>query len=312
MILCYMDESGTPETPNQSGVTSHFVLVGLAIPVWHWKTCDDEIASLKQKYSLENVEIHCAWMTRRYSQQNTIKNFVHNFDKLGYEARRKEIEKLQNRNRLTWPNKKQRDRIYPYIHLTVDERIDFLTKAAKTLSNWGHTRLFAECIDKHYFDPLRHKYTVAETAFDQVVTRFEKYLQITNINFQDTNIGRPNVNYGLLIHDNNPTVANRHTDLMRKFHRDGTLWTNIEHIIETPFFVDSQLTSMVQLADICSYALRRYLENNEKDLFKLVFKRADRKDNTAVGIRHFTNNNCSCLICKSHRTTPSNPSNFYI
>ena len=137
MILCYMDESGTPETPNQSGVTSHFVLVGLAIPVWHWKTCDDEIASLKQKYSLENVEIHCAWMTRRYSQQNTIKNFVHNFDKLGYEARRKEIEKLQNRNRLTWPNKKQRDRIYPYIHLTVDERIDFFNESRKNVIKLG-------------------------------------------------------------------------------------------------------------------------------------------------------------------------------
>ena len=28
-------------------------------------------------------------------------------------------------------------------------------------------------------------------------------------------------------------------------------------------FVDSQMTSMVQLADLCAYAIRRYLENPE-------------------------------------------------
>ena len=87
---------------------------------------------------------------------------------------------------------------------------------------------------------------------------------------------------------------------MRGFHHKGTRWTAVENIIETPLFVDSQLTSMVQLADVCSYAIRRYLENQEDDLFQLVFERADRKDGAVVGVCHSTDSSCSCHICTSH------------
>ncbi len=73
------------------------------------------------------------------------------------------------------------------------------------------------------------------------------------------------------------------------------------HQVETPLFVDSQLTGMVQIADICSYALRRYLENGENELFDKVFKRADRRGKATVGIRHFTTDGCSCSICSGHR-----------
>ncbi len=96
---------------------------------------------------------------------------------------------------------------------------------------------------------------------------------------------------------------------MKSFHRRGTLWTRIQNIIETPFFVDSQLTGMVQMADICAYALRRYLENGEEELLNLVFKRADRKDSIAVGVRHFTKPDCSCKICIEHKSTISIPIN---
>ncbi len=70
---------------------------------------------------------------------------------------------------------------------------------------------------------------------------------------------------------------------MRSFHVTGTLWTSVDHIIETPMFVDSKLTRLVQIADLCAYALRRCLENGESDLFKPVFKRADRIGDIAVG-----------------------------
>ena len=84
---------------------------------------------------------------------------------------------------------------------------------------------------------------------------------------------------------------------MMLFHEQGTLWTRIKNIIETPLFVDSRLTSMVQAADLCSYALRRYLENNEDYLFKNLFKIADRKGNRVVGVRHFSTEECKCEIC---------------
>jgi hypothetical protein len=58
---------------------------------------------------------------------------------------------------------------------------------------------------------------------------------------------------------------------------------------------------MVQVSDLCAYALRRYLENGEGELFDLVFKRADRKGGIAVGIRHFADLACGCKICDAHR-----------
>ena len=159
---------------------------------------------------------------------------------------------------------------------------------AGCISQWGVARLFAECIDKVHFDPVRAGKTVDEQAFEQLVSRFEQFLKNTQ------------EDYRLLIHDNNETVAKKHSEMMKKFLRGGTLWTQVQHIIETPMFVDSQLTSMVQMADLCAYALRRYLENSETELFDLVFERADRISLTTVGVRHFTDPGCTCKMCTMH------------
>ena len=85
------------------------------------------------------------------------------------------------------------------------------------------------------------------------------------------------------------------------FHDRGTLRKNINHIIETPLFVNSRLTSMIQLADLCAYAIRRYLENNETDLFNLIFELVDINNGRKVGIRHFPGSGCTCKICQFHK-----------
>ena len=73
MYICYIDESGTSAIP---GNTSHFVLAGLSLPIWHWKDCDTEIAKIKAKFQLEiNDEIHTAWIARPYLEQIRIPNF---------------------------------------------------------------------------------------------------------------------------------------------------------------------------------------------------------------------------------------------
>ncbi|MEA3392502.1 MAG: DUF3800 domain-containing protein, partial [Candidatus Marinimicrobia bacterium] len=125
-----------------------------------------------------------------------------------------------------------------------------------------------------------------------IVSRYEHYLQLISQNSEKEIMG-------MLIHDNNQTIAQKLTSLMIHFHQNGTLWTKIKNIIETPLFVDSQLTSMVQAADMCSYALRRYFENNEETLLNNIYDRADRKDEKVVGVRHFTDSSCQCMICRS-------------
>jgi hypothetical protein len=302
MYLCYIDESGTPEIP---GNTSHYVLSGLTIPIDKWKQCDIQISNIKKKFNLENAEIHTGWILRKYLEQSKIPNF----EKLSYSDRKYEVEKqrhttllnLQKTNKanLYKQTKKNYIKTNPYIHLTYDERMNFIREIASTISSWTFARLFAECIDKIFFNPSATPVSIDEQALEQIITRFEYFLK----NLDKSTHGKT---FGLLIHDNNDTVARKHTLLMKKFHNHGTFWVDIDHLIETPLFVNSELTGMIQLSDVCCYALRRYLENNESDLFEKIFDRGDRKNGACVGIRHFSSTACSCIICKSHKKKQKN------
>lgn len=301
MYLCYVDESGTPDIP---GNTSHYVLAGVAIPVQFWRDCDRVIDSIKAKYDLADQEIHVAWLLRSYPEQFKISGFEGlDYPQRRYQAnafRNGELLRLQRAKNISLyhQTKKNYAKTANYVHLTLQERRALVRDVAQALASWGFARLFAECVDKIHFDPTRAPKTIDEQAFEQIVSRFEQYLAAINQNATQKN-------FGLLIHDNNETVAKKHTLLMKRFHKGGTLWINLQNIIETPLFVNSELTAMVQLADLCGFALRRYLENQEEELFNLVFKRADRRGETVVGVRHFTRAVCACKICNAHRRAPS-------
>jgi hypothetical protein len=239
-------------------------------------------------------------MMRSYLEQSRISDFeTLNYDRRRYEVaalRRAELYRLQRgkNQKLYRQIRKTYLHTNAYIHLTHDERRAFIREVAERLSIWEFARLFAECVDKVFFNPMRAK--MDDQAFEQVVSRFERFLK--NIGSRAQHEAR-----GLLIHDNNETVAKKHTKTMKRFHRQGTVWIAVDHIYETPLFVDSQLTSMVQVSDLCGYALRRYLENGEEELFDLVFSRADRYYDTVVGVRHYADNGCTCKICTAHRRT---------
>jgi len=296
-----MDESGTSEIPGNS---SHFVLAGLSIPIWHWKICESAIDSIRKRYHLENAEIHTAWLLRPYLEQNKIPDF----STLNHEKRRRavrefrvrELHRLQKKkpSKSYRQTKKNYSNTDDYVHLTYQERTDFVRDIAVCVSGWGFARLFAEAIDKAHFESMPGTETVGKQAFEQVVSRFDQYLE-------NTDKSRPPQKYGLLIHDNNQTVEKKHTELMKEFHSKGTRWTRINRIIETPLFVDSRLTSMVQIADLCAYSLRRYLERGENTLFDFVFKRADRIGDITVGVRHYAEN-CNCKICDAHKAKYTN------
>ncbi len=299
VYLCCLDESGT--TGATSGDTTLFVLAGISIPIWHWRDADREVSQVLERHGLADAELHTAWMSRKYLEQSRIPGF----ERLGPAARRREVNRLRNselsrlggaandirRNRA----RKLHRNTEPYAHLTWDERRQALLDVAKTVSNWGFARLFAECVDKAHFDPARSPRSIDEQAFEQVVSRFGRFLQ--NMSQRAQGIQR---NHGLLVHDSNQTVARKHTRMMRSFHAAGTIWTSVDCIIETPMFVDSELTRMIQIADLCAYALRRYLENGETRLFQSIFSRADRAGGVAVGVRHFSPPGCDCAICEAH------------
>lgn len=294
MYLCYIDKSGTPEVPGNS---RHFILAGLSIPIKSWVEADRDISRVLQKHDLADKELHTAWMLRRYLEQSKVPSF----DRLNHDDRRRAVQKYRNNELLRLQKigkgpyqqaKKNYRHTEAYIHLTHAERLAALRDVATVVGNWNYANLFAECIDKSHFDQKRTGRTVGEQAFEQVLSRFHHFLTEKSADTKGI--------YGLLIHDNNELVAKKHTELMRKFHQNGTLWTKIDRIIETPLFVDSYLTRMVQIADLCAFSLRRFVENGETDLFRIIFKRANWLGDRAVGVRHFAGLACQCEICDAH------------
>lgn len=295
MRIAYLDESGTPEL---TGNTSHFVLVALAIPGHTWKEKDQQILAIKTEFGLADEELHTAWLARPYAEQKRIADFA----TLAPADRRRGVQAAREAALLKRAAlhgvasvrelRKNFAKTAPYVHLTYAERIQLLRRVAEAVGSWTDSVLFADCVEKQALARARNAAASPfEEAFDQVVTRFHHYLARQ----------RPD-EYGLLVQDQNDTVSERLTKLMREFHRRGTRWTaRIPRLVETPLFVDSRLTSMVQVADLCSYALRRYLENGERELFDLIYPRGDCHQGHCVGIRHYRGaRQCGCVICANH------------
>jgi hypothetical protein len=296
MYLCYLDESGTAD---RSSNTNHFVLLGIAFHVQYWKEVSRSIETTKQRYGLSRTEIHTAWLARRYQAQENISGF----SALNRSDRRERTEReWQNILRVAQVTltaeaarneKKRYTKSRPYFHLTYDERLNLLREICDTLNNMGFLRVFAESIDKGSC-PMKTKEQFIEQAFMQVVTRFDRYLETMSLNSGSQQ-------YGVLVQDNNNTVNDRIKRHMEYFHEAGTLYRDIRHIVETPFFVDSELTNMVQVADVCAYAFRRFHEKGETDLFQRIYSRIDRRVNTVVGARHYVEGRrCTCRLCLDH------------
>jgi|SRR5437588_2115745 len=298
MYICYLDESGTEIVG--SG-TSHFVYLGLAVSAETWKAKDKEVSQILAKYDLAGKEVHAAWLARRYPDQEKIKGF----DSMSWTDRRKAVTvernawlvrtaALKTKEHLENLKKNLRKTAH-FVHLAFAERRALLRELADAIRGWNDARLFAEACDKTSYGTALPPKPLYEEAFTQIINRFQAFL---------THKGRYEKReiFGLLVHDNNETISRKLTDMMRRFHSAGTFWWQIDRIVETPLFVDSTLTAMVQLADLCAYATRRFFENKEVDLFDRIYGRFDRTGTRVVGIRHYRYRaTCICRVCKEHK-----------
>jgi hypothetical protein len=305
MYICYLDESGTPEL---TGSGTQFVYAGFAIPALTWRDKDIQIQTIKDQHFLTNTEIHTAWISRPYPEQDKIPNFIN----MSHEERKKNViyARTINLSRRIANGEAEKKlkalktnyrKTLPYIHLTFAERKNFLLAIAKCVGNWNDARVFFDAIDKKACDESKlPENGLYETAFHEVVSRFHLFL---------ANKGRyDNKQYiGLVVSDNNQDVEKRITALAKKLHSRGTRWGNIPNIVETPLFVNSETTGMVQIADFVAYAIRRHIEKKENELFSPIFSRIDRAGRSIVGGRHYTwSQPCDCDICRSVRNTFGN------
>jgi hypothetical protein len=315
MYFCYLDESGNAEP---SGNSAHFVLLGFAIPVHTWHAKDSAIAALKARYRIPDAEIHTAYLAQPYKEQERIPGFAAMDDasRIAAMTAARELVLITHaatKNPKVLKNqKKNYIQSSAYIHLTHAERLALLRDFADLIGSWTDARIFAEAAELRR---VTHGRPLYDDSFEQVVTRFQAFLARQEAS---TSVRAPGLHMGALIQDNNSTVSKRLTNLMRRFHRSGTVWRRIEHIIETPLFVDSSLTSMVQVADLCSYSMRRFFDYGETDLFLRIYPISDRLNGYTVGMRHYTGSaRCSCQVCVDHgrqqlptlRTSPRTSAN---
>lgn len=313
MYLCYLDESGVPEIPGNS---THFVLAGIAIPIERWREADAAISEIMAKYGLSGQELHTAWLLRKYLEQSRIDGFqemtgderraqvarlrvaeIHRVRKLGIAKRNSQLKKVYRHTD-------------PYIHLTFEERKRLAFEIAETISKWEWAHLLACCIDKAFFVSKHRADQVNASAFARTVIQFAQFLEdaagFASIDSEVPGAKHPVREFGLLIHDNNQTVALKHTKMLRAIREDRKMSERgfFDPIIETPLFVESGLTRMIQLADLWAYSLRRYVENGETDLISILCH----GKTLMIGerncpilrarIHHLADPGCTCLICE--------------
>lgn len=257
-----------------------------------WFKLDRKVRELKRKYARpgeSDFELHAAALRRPYPEQEAVPDF----ENLGAQARYDAVMEIrQEKMKKVWPglrsrHRKSERRTYqatePFLHLLYEEREQLLDDALGIVGGYSRgITLFADAVNKSHPKLV----DAVDLAFSQVVTRFEAFLS------------RRQKQWGLLAVDHDQAKARRLTTMVEGFQRTGTQWREIDRVIEAPFFFDSKYNAGVQLADLCTYSVRRYLENNESERFELIFDKFDRTSTGLHGIRHFTPKGCGCLICR--------------
>jgi hypothetical protein len=179
----------------------------------------------------------------------------------------------------------------PWKDLSIDEARGTLKSVLKVVaSSYDTARLFACAIHKKSFpnqDPV-------ELAFEDLCQRFDFFLK------RRRQQGDPQ--RGLLILDK----TTRETSLQRlsrEFRRTGTRWGSLNNIADTPFFVDSRASRLVQVADHVAYSVFRRYNSGDAQYLDIIASRFDESDGVIHGLVHKTadHQSCTCPACLSRR-----------
>ena len=298
MFLLYLDASGTSDVGDAD--QKHYVLLGLSVHEGNWFALEKRVAALKRRYEFSGVklELHAKDICCSIGEQALIPDF----ERLDHAARRAQVLSIREQ-KLAAKSGRERQRLRErfratehVIHLTRRERSQLYEDVLDLVGSHNEIRLFGEVVDKPHLLRRTGKRSAVGPAFEQVVSRFDQRLQVLD------RADSQQVNNGLLVAD-----VDQHSDLMRDltniFRSAGHQWGTLQHVIDTPFFVDSKTVSGIQLADVCAYALRRYVDkdqragSHEEKNFMRIFHKFDRA-RKLHGLRHYCEpGTCACAIC---------------
>ena len=131
-------------------------------------------------------------------------------------------------------------------------------------------------------------------AFEDPCRRFDLFLERKNKQGERQN--------GLIILDRS-TQETSLQRLSRDFRTVGTQWGQVRNLVDTPMFVDSRASRLVQLADHVAYAVFRRFNARDTQYFDIIQSRFDEADGVVHGLehRHSCKHQCSCPACLSRR-----------
>ncbi|HXF99760.1 MAG TPA: DUF3800 domain-containing protein [Bacteroidota bacterium] len=156
--------------------------------------------------------------------------------------------------------------------------------------SYGSAKVFACAIHKASYPST----DVMQLAFEDLCSRFDRYL--SQLHEQGDR------QRGILILD-----ESAHETTLQKMARDfrtfGTQWGYIRNLAETPLFVPSKASRLVQVADAIAYAVFRRYNASDTNYFDVIAHKFYSHQNVVHGLAHKqkVNSQCMCIACLSRR-----------
>ena len=161
--------------------------------------------------------------------------------------------------------------------------------------SYDSARAFACAIHK----PSYPSDDLMQLAFEDLCSRFDMYLSQLR--------GDGDRQRGLLILDESAHETTLQK-LAREFRILGTQWGGapLRNFADTPLFVDSRDSRVVQLADHVAYATFRRYNARDTQYFDVMSSKFHSVDGVVHGLAHKQTNNhdCMCIACLSRRNAP--------
>lgn len=149
---------------------------------------------------------------------------------------------------------------------------------------------FATAID---ISSVQNSLQVRRDTLQDICQRFNTFL------IRQYKANRPSK--GLLIIDR--VREGSYRELLADFKKSGTEYGYLGNIVDIPYFARCHETRMLQLADLCAYAVFRYYEHNDSKYIDKIITRFDKRSpgHPPDGLKHITENECSCYACSWRR-----------
>ncbi len=184
----------------------------------------------------------------------------------------------------------------PWCRIKRNKRLELKDKIYDIIGN-KHGVLFGCVVEKKV--SIARNEDPYESAFEDLVSRFDMYLSRLNRRLQFENRDEQRGLIVLAESSYEKTIAL----LGRRLRSEGTRWGILHNVSDVPLFAPSKDTRLLQYADFCSNAIYgRYHRGLASDFDKIAHK-FDQEGGVIHGLSHkTTNQNCACISCSSRRT----------